>query len=92
MSGRTVSKIFGAVEAVFHPGRVQRPDWRTGWQPRPVAGLAFARGEAVSPKISTEACVLCQTDTGVPMAMAISSRRHYIEGCGQFCAPCHAAH
>jgi hypothetical protein len=88
MSGRTMSKIFEAVEAVFHPGRVKRSDW----QPGPVVRIVSADGQAVDPTPSTEACVLCQTDTGVPMAMVITNRRHYIEGCGQFCAPCHASH
>jgi hypothetical protein len=87
-------KFFEAVDAVFHPRRVQQPAWQPSTigatEPvphEPTLSVSFRQPHNHS---STEGCVLCDRDTGVPMAMAISQRRHYVEGCGQFCATCYA--
>lgn len=38
---------------------------------------------------TTEKCVLCGMNTGVPFSTPIEQRTNYIEGCGQLCARCH---
>ncbi len=42
-------------------------------------------------KKTTEICVLCGADTGVPTELSVSLRKNYIEGCGQLCERCHSA-
>ncbi|MDX2205521.1 MAG: hypothetical protein NW223_22415 [Hyphomicrobiaceae bacterium] len=36
----------------------------------------------------TELCVVCHTDTGVPVQQAVDTRAHYVAGVGQCCEHC----
>lgn len=44
---------------------------------------------AAEKSYSTEKCVCCGLDTGVPFGMNIGERKHYIVGCGQLCNKCY---
>lgn len=44
---------------------------------------------ATEPK--TEKCILCNTDTGVPLNLHIDLRNCYFEGIGQLCHKCYKA-
>ncbi len=52
------------------------------------------KGKGVTPMkpthmhMSTERCVLCCCDTGIPRDTPISARSCYVEGCGQLCVNC----
>lgn len=37
---------------------------------------------------ATELCVLCGTDTNIPINTFIEFRAHYVEGSGQLCEVC----
>jgi hypothetical protein len=39
--------------------------------------------------MTTEGCVVCHTDTGVPDDLHIDHRPFYIEGVGQVCETCY---
>ena len=39
--------------------------------------------------MKTEKCVVCNTDTSIPVTMDVSRRAFYIEGGGQLCKKCY---
>lgn len=45
--------------------------------------------EAEKQEIKMETCVLCNTETNVPVHQHIDFRNFYIEGAGQLCEYCY---
>lgn len=39
---------------------------------------------------TTECCVYCLADTGIPVSTPVRERKHYVIGCGQLCSECYA--
>ena len=40
-------------------------------------------------KNTTDHCVLCNVDTGIPKNTNVAYRPHYVEGAGQLCEKCY---
>ncbi len=38
--------------------------------------------------IKTDKCILCGSDSGIPLNTPIENRINYISGCGQLCESC----
>jgi len=39
--------------------------------------------------VVTDKCVLCKTDTNIPVDTHIHKRQYYVEGSGQLCKKCY---
>lgn len=45
---------------------------------------------ALEKENTTERCVCCLADTGIPVTTPVKKRKHYVIGCGQLCPDCYA--